>query len=115
MKFITCILATSILFLVVRPAIDTLLLQTNNEQSCCSSQCTPISINNDSQDQNKDSDCEGSPCNPFQICSSCVLVCLTIPIDYLPKSHLFSKKGFSYQSAFISQFASDFWQPPKIA
>ena len=116
MKFLTLILATFILFLAVKPGIEMLSLQTDTEQTCCSGQCTPISDNDNSQDQDQKqkNDCDGQPCNPFQVCGSCVLVCLNIPFDYLLKPQIFSKEGFSYQSAFVSQFASDFWQPPKI-
>lgn len=112
MKLLTFILATFILFLAVKPGID-FSLQADSEQTCCGGQCTPISENDKSQDQNKDKDCDGKSCNPFQVCSSCVLVCLNTPFDYLPKP-TFSKKGFTYQSVFTSRFAPDFWQPPKI-
>ncbi|MEX2350305.1 MAG: hypothetical protein WD554_05445 [Flavobacteriaceae bacterium] len=115
MKFLTLILASTILFLAVNPGIDLISLQTDTEQSCCGGQCTPISDNNKSQDQNQDNDCNGKSCNPFQVCGSCVLLCITAPFDYLPKPTISTKHGFSYQSAFTSQFAPDFWQPPKIA
>jgi len=114
MKFLTFILATFILFLAVKPGIDLLSLQTDTEQTCCGGQCTPTSDSDNSQDQNQDNDCDGKSCNPFQVCSSCVLVCMNLPFDYIPKPTVFSNKGFTYQSAFISQFASDFWRPPKI-
>lgn len=114
MKFLTLILATTILFLTVKPSIDAFSLQTDTEQSCCGGQCTPISDNDNSQDENKESDCNGKSCNPFQVCGSCVLACLTIPFEYLPKPTVSTKKTFTYQSAFASQFAPDFWQPPKI-
>jgi len=114
MKFLTFILATFILFLAVKPGMDLLSLQADTAQTCCSGQCTPNSDNDNSQDQNQDNDCGGNVCNPFQVCSSCVLVCLNIPFDYIPKPTTFSYKGFSYQSVFTSQFAPDFWQPPKI-
>lgn len=114
MKFLTLILATTILFLAVKPGIDTISLQADTEQSCCGGQCTPISDNDNSQDENKENDCNGKSCNPFQVCGSCVLACLTIPFEYLPKPTVSTKKTFTYQSAFASQFAPDFWQPPKI-
>lgn len=114
MKLLTFILATFIMFLAVKPGIDMLSLQTYTEQSCCGGQCTPFSDNDNSQKQNKDNDCNGKSCNPFQVCSSCVLVCINIPLISIPKSAFFSDKGFTYQSTFKSQFAPDFWQPPKI-
>lgn len=114
MKFLTFILATFILFLAVKPGMDLLSLQADTEQTCCGGQCSPTADNDNSQDQNKDNDCDGKSCNPFQVCSSCVLVCLNIPFDCIPKPTAFSDKGFTYLSAFTSQFAPDFWQPPKI-
>ena len=115
MKFLTYILAFTVIFLSVKPAIDAIPFSSESQQTCCSSsKCNPISDNDNSQDQNQDNDCDGKSCNPFQVCGSWVLVCLNIPFDYLPKPQVFSQQGFTYQSIFISQFASDFWQPPKI-
>jgi hypothetical protein len=102
MKILTFILATFILFLAVKPGIDLLSLQTDTEQTCCGGQCSPTSDNGTSQDKN------------FQVCSSCVLVCFNIPLISIPRPTVFSDKGFTYQSTFTSQFAPDFWQPPKI-
>jgi hypothetical protein len=114
MKFLTLILATFILFLAIMPGINLLSLPADTEQTCCAGQCTPISDNDNAQDQNDDNDCDGKSCNPFQVCSSFVLICFNIPLISIPKPVVFSVKGFTYQSVFISQFAPDFWQPPKI-
>jgi len=114
MKFLTFILATFILLLAIKPGVELLLVQVNTEQSCCSTPCTSPTDNAESQDKNQDSDCDGKACNPFQVCSSCVLLCLNLPFDFIPKPSVFLEKGFTYQSVFTSQFASDFWQPPKI-
>jgi hypothetical protein len=114
MKFLIFILATFILFLAVKPGMDFLSLQTDTEQTCCDGQCSPTSDNDNSKKQNQDNDCDGKACNPFQVCSSCILVCLNIPLDCIPKPITFSDKGFTYQSVFTSQFSPDFWQPPKI-
>ncbi|MBS1574188.1 MAG: hypothetical protein JST09_02690 [Bacteroidetes bacterium] len=114
MKLLTFILAAFILFLAVKPGIDLLSLQVETEQTCCGGQCTPISDNDNSQDQNQENGNNGQSCNPFQICSACILLCLTVQIDCIPKQTEVTEKGFTYQSAFTSQFDSDFWQPPKI-
>lgn len=113
MKVLTFILATIILFLVIKPGIDLLSLQADTEQTCCGRQCPPTSDNDKSKNQEKDNDCDGKTCNPFQVCSSCVLVCLNMLFDYILISTAFSDKGFTHQSIFTSQCASDFWQPPK--
>lgn len=114
MKQLTFLLAIFILLNAVKPGIDLLSLQADSEQSCCGGQYSPISDNDKLQDQNKDNDCDGKSCNPFQVCSSCVLIHFNMPLDCIPKPTVFSDKGFTYQSAFTSQFAPDFWQPPKI-
>ena len=113
MKFLTLILASTILFLAVKPGIDLLSLQADTEQTCCSGECKPIADNEKSPDQQKD-DCSGKSCNPFQVCSSCVLHFLTNPFLDLSIPEISTKQNFTYQSAFTSQFAPDFWQPPKI-
>ena len=114
MKFLTFILATFILFLAVMPGIISLSLPTDINQTCCGGQCNPTSDNDNAQDQNEDNDCDEKSCNPFQVCSSFVLICYNIPSISIPKTIVFSVKGFTYQSVFISQFATDFWQPPKF-
>jgi len=114
MKSLTFILAIFILFLVVKPGMDLLSSQAVKELTSCGGQCAPTSDNDNSEDQNQDNDCGGKVCNPFQVCGSCVLVYLSLSFDYIPKPTTFSDKGFTYQFVFTSQFASDFWQPPKI-
>jgi hypothetical protein len=114
MKILTFILATFILLLAVKPGIDLLSLQADTEQTCCGGQCPQTSDNHKSQEQNQDNDCEEKSCNPFQVCSSCVLVCFNLPLISIPKPTVFSDEKFTYQSTFTSQFAPDFWQPPKI-
>jgi hypothetical protein len=114
MKILIFILTTFILFLAVKPGIDLLSLQADTEQTCCSGLCSPTSENDTSEDQNQNNDCDGKACNPFQVCGSCVLVCLSLPLYYIPKSRVNSEVNFLYQSTFTSQFTPDFWQPPKI-
>ena len=115
MKSLTFILTIFILFLAIKPGTDMISLQTETEQTCCGGQCTPTSDNQQDQDQQQDNDCNGQSCNPFQVCSSCVLHFLTNSFLDLSKPEISTKQNFTYQSAFTSQFAPDFWQPPKIA
>lgn len=114
MKLFTFVLAIFILYLAVKPGIDLLSLQADTEQTCCDGQCSPSSDNDTSQDQNKDKDCDGKSCNPFQVCSSCFLVCFNVPLISILRPTVFSDKGFTFQLTFTSQFAPEFWQPPKI-
>ena len=116
MKFLTLILASTILFLSVKTELDLLSLQTDIEQTCCGGECKPITNTEKSSDQQKQNDdCSGKSCNPFQVCSSCMFHCLSNPLLDLSKPEISTKQNFIYQSAFTSQFAPDFWQPPKFA
>lgn len=115
MKPTTFILAAFILLLAVKPGMDWLSLQAGTEQTCCGGQCTPISDNDKSQDQNQENGCDGQTCNPFQVCGSCVLMCSNIcSFIFDLNSTALSDKRITYLSTITSQFASDFWQPPKI-
>jgi hypothetical protein len=115
MKFSTLILATIILFLAIKPGIELISLQNNNEQTCCDGQCKPIADNEKSSSQQKQKDDRsGKSCNPFQVCSSCVLQCSTNQLAEISKPEISTNQNFTYQSVFTSQFAPDFWQPPKI-
>lgn len=116
MKFSTLILATLILFLVIKPGIDLISLQNNNEQTCCDELCKSIADNEKTSSQQKQkNDRSGKSCNPFQVCSSCVLQCATNQIAEISKPEISTTQNFTYQSVFTSQFAPEFWQPPKIA
>ena len=67
----------------------------------------------ESQEQNND--CHGKRCNPFQVCSTCVLSVNKLAlIDNLSKPKPPVKSRFTYQSSLSSQYVSDFWQPPKF-
>ncbi|MFN5629086.1 MAG: hypothetical protein ACK48W_07350 [Bacteroidota bacterium] len=114
MKFLVFILATFILFLAIKPGVDLLSFQEDAQQTCCDEQCSSTSQNEKSQNQTQDNDCGGKSCNPFQVCGSCVLVCVNFAFYFISKASMFSKKGFTYQSIFSTQYTSDFWQPPKI-
>lgn len=113
MKFLSLLLATTILFLAVKPGIDLISLQSNTEKTCCGDQCKPIADSEKSSNQQKQKDdCSGKSCNPFQGCSSSVLHCLN-PFIGLSKPEI-SNLHYSFQASFTSQFVPDFWQPPKI-
>jgi len=115
MKFLTIILATTVLFLSLKPGIDVLSLQKDTSQSCCSKCISVVDTNPSHNEKQKKSNDEKS-CNPFQICSSCVLISLTgSSVDNLQNPKISTIQIFSYQSFFSTQFISDFWQPPKIA
>lgn len=113
MKILTYILAFTVLFLSVKPGIDSISFSSDTQHSCCSNdKCSPIAEKKNSDNQNNDK--ESNSCNPFQMCSNCVLVCIEIPFQYFKKIETPSKHIFEYHSDMTSQFIGDFWQPPKI-
>ncbi|MDE0537046.1 hypothetical protein, partial [Tenacibaculum sp. L6] len=78
MKILTYILAFTVIFLSVKPAIDAIPFSSETQQTCCSSsKCNPISDNHNSENQNEQKD--SGMCNPFQICGSCLLICVSTP------------------------------------
>jgi hypothetical protein len=116
MKFLSIILVTLITFLALKPGMDELLCQENSCKDCCGSSCA-ASLDNKTpeEESNKnEDDCNGKSCNPFQVCGSCILICLHASAELIIKPTHLTKLTASYQLVFVSQFAPDFWQPPKI-
>lgn len=111
MKILTYILAFTVIFLSVKPAIDAIPFSSETQQTCCSSsKCNPISDNHNSENQNEQKD--NRMCNPFQICGSCLLICVSTPFFPALQTDFSTEEFFGYQSFIPSQFISDFWQPP---
>ncbi len=115
MKILPLLLVIMVISLAVQPIINLATLQAESTTSCCAGKCTPV-ISNDfsSSDQNQKNDCDGSMCNPFQVCDSCVLICQSFTFNRLKKLEISTKQGFNFQSDFTSPLPPDFWQPPKI-
>jgi len=116
MKFFTLVLTTVILFLAAKPGIDLISIQNETEQSCCAGNCKRAAENENSPNkENQKEDSNGNTCNPFQSCCTWVFNSQTKPAEEKLNPEISSKQNSRYQSAFTSQFAPDFWQPPKIA
>ena len=116
MKFLTLILATIILFLTVKPGVDTLSLQSKISSNCCVDECSSLNIIKKSHEKQKQSkEQKGKICNPFQNCSTCVLSILPSTVTIQASKHnITTLQNFNYQTTFNPQFKPDFWQPPKI-
>lgn len=111
MKYITNILIVFFLYLSIKPGVENLLNNSMIVQSCCGDVCIQDFENETDEDKN----CDGKACNPFQICGSCVLFCMKSSFQSeITQLKINTTKGFTFYSIFISKFASDFWQPPKI-
>jgi len=116
MRFLSLILASTILLLALKPGTDALLLQTLTEQTYCHEACKPTADHEKSSDQQKQNDdCSAKSCNPFHACSSCMSLCLINSVLNLSKPEISTTLNFTHSLDFTSQFTSDFWQPPKIA
>jgi hypothetical protein len=103
MKSLTTILAIAFTMLSLKPGIDVLY-----DAVGCSTAC-PIESCADTE-----SGCEGKACNPFQACNTCVLICpsgMAGPLDFMEAT---SGHGFGERPSFVSEYDSEFWQPPKI-
>lgn len=114
MKIITYILAFTVLFLSIKPAIDAIPFSSENQKTCCSSsKCNPIAENQNSENH-KDNQDKGM-CNPFQACGSCLIICIITPFYPILQTDIPTVQFLGYQQPFItSQFISDFWQPPQF-
>ena len=114
MKVFIILLSTLIFLLAIKPGVDFISLQTNTVHGCCAGECETITdLENIDYPQEQPNTCDGKSCNPFQICSLCAISfssVLSLAFTTIPYSNL----KYSFQSVFISQFASDFWHPPKI-
>lgn len=103
MKSLTAILAIAFTLLAMKPGID-ILHSALSADLTCNVECS----------EDSERSCEGRSCNPFQACNSCVLLCPTafasgIELKEGPCDH-----GLSKRPSFISEYDSEFWQPPKI-
>lgn len=112
MKVLASIVAFVVLFLSVEPAFA--LLQNKESTECCGGSCHE---DTDSQKQGPSStdNSQDNNCNPFQSCGNSICN-FTVPFSFFSiNKHLFYSNNFTlFSENFLSQFAPDFWQPPKI-
>jgi hypothetical protein len=116
MKITAIILAALISFLAIKPGIEGVFsIFIDTEIHCCDKRCTPLADKGSDEQQGQKNDCEGKKCNPFQVCSSCVLLVIqVIPFDGFLKLKTATKTSFAYQSSFASPHISDIWHPPEV-
>jgi hypothetical protein len=103
MKSLTAILAIAFTLLAMKPGID-MLYDAVSWNASCSIECC----------DDKQSGCEGKACNPFQACNTCVLICptgISTTLEFMIASN---DHGFGERPSFVSEYDSEFWQPPKI-
>ncbi|WP_235298466.1 hypothetical protein [Portibacter marinus] len=113
MRLVAFILAITVVFLAFKPGM-TLLSQCETEIACCTDTCEPFSMTTNDE-KPADQGCNGNSCNPFQSCGSSFV--FTAEKLALPSTNpgFSTESNFSYQFNHLSQFATDFWQPPQLA
>lgn len=109
MKIFAFILSMHILFLAVEPGMDLIFNHSVTEHGCCGG------IKDEMETQKHDSGCCQSMCNPFQKCNTCTIAFVNTYFSYSCKFFDFELTGINIKESFVSQFESDFWQPPKQA
>lgn len=109
MRFFSVILLITILFLSVKPGIDQILSATDAVHSCCGG--APLDITAD--EEAKDDDCNDHNCNPFFDCNSCLIAFITVENRYDFKPVENYKNNIILPTSSVSNFSSEFWQPPK--
>lgn len=110
MKIFASIMAFVVLSLSVEPALA--LLKQKQSTECCGGGC------NKTTDEQKPSGDNNSPtdnCNPFQSCASNICnFTVTSSFFNIKAPHFYSNYFTLFSENFRSQFAPDFWQPPKV-
>ncbi len=113
MKIVASIMAFVVLFLSVEPAFD--LLKKKQSTECCGGSCHKTT-DEKNQKPSGDSNSKNDNCNPFQSCASNICTfTVTFSFFNIEELHFYSNNFTPFSENFHSQFAPDFWQPPKIA
>ncbi len=114
-KFKALLLSAFILFLSAKPITEFASFHEVADQCCKEKSQQPIQQNPADPQETKDTECNGL-CSPFQPCCPFVNyytvgVALTLPKVFTA----LEKCSAKYHVSFSSSYATDFWQPPKIA
>ena len=105
MKLICCILSLYVLVLTSVPCCS--------DDKCNDGLNTEQTSNNSHQHEGNDH-CNG--CSPFLTCGTCLgFVYNHVVISFKPYLVIVEEKHISYNSSSVSNFYTEFWQPPKIS
>ena len=77
MRILAFILAFTVSFLATKPGLDAMFSCHDMEVSCCKESCDPYSVQDDTQKENEENDCNGNNCNPFMSCGVNSLMTIT--------------------------------------
>lgn len=106
-------MASIVFLLAFKPGVEHFFSLCENQESCCVESCTPFALDTENQDQEKENDCNGNSCNPFQSCGSSFVFSLNDLNTELLHREVSTSRNFNYQFNVRSQFDTDFWQPPQ--
>ena len=104
-------MAFVVLFLSVQPVLT--LLKKEQSTECCGGGCNKTT---DEQKPSGDNNSPSDNCNPFQSCANSICsFTITSSFCNVKAPHFCSNNFTPFSESFHSQFALDFWQPPKIS
>lgn len=109
-KAFSIFIAALILSLSAMSGIEWALADAHEDMTCCESTCANGGVEKDSDSEEG---CCGDFCNPFQVCTHCVLL---IPGQMLGSVSLrdeSTEKNFIPPANLRDTYSFDFWQPPK--
>ena len=112
MKLVAGILALIVLFLAVQPAFS--FIKASTEQSACADTCCGNEAELPSNEGQPDDPCSDF-CNPLLKCGACAASTIEFIGFIIDKPTPEISRHITFAQAVFSQFAPDFWQPPKIA
>ena len=110
MKIFASIMAFVVLFLSMEPVLA--LMKSKQATECCGEACQKTT---GEQKSSGDNNSKNNHCNPFQSCANIVCYFTVVTSQFNIKAPLFYSNVFIiFSEDFRSQFAPDFWQPPKV-
>ena len=113
MRWSTLIYALFTFFLAIEPGLNALEHIGPKQQLCCNASCKDIPRAQDASESSAPVDACDDTCNPFEVCQSCVLDCLTTGFALSNLGNEVSTHQAISNQSFVSAGYTEFWQPPK--
>ncbi len=114
MKFTAIILILVTMLLAMKPGIGLSLYEKESTEACCED--TACEKEAESPAHAAEDDCCGEFCNPFQMCCSHIVFYPSGDLVEINQEHKETEKNYLCPVVTIhSNYAADFWQPPRFA
>lgn len=116
MRIIAFIFSLYIIFLAIEPGIKAIGFG-GSKTECCGDLCKPIEEEKSQPEKKSESkDCsDDSGCNPFQVCKACTGCTVALAFISVSPIIFLNELPAPDTERIPSQFALDFWQPPKFS